>query len=168
MTPLTMGPLTMGPLTMGPLTMGPLTLPSPPWGRGDRLGEVGPDDHAGARAPGESGHVGEHLGGALGEGHGKDPRDQLRGATGARLFHALERALAEESLVVSLLQEIEEPEIELLVHPEVTRAAGLVRESSRGEDGNALRAGIRLEHLAKCRAHLVGARRCGNRGDGAV
>src|SRR5882724_7180119 len=45
----------------------PLTLPSPPLGARDQwwLGEVGPDDHAGARAPGESGHVGEHLGRAL-------------------------------------------------------------------------------------------------------
>src|SRR5215469_16766596 len=56
---------------------GPLTLPAP---RGERraLRELGPDDHACARAPREGRHVGEHLGRPLGEGHGQHPRDQLR------------------------------------------------------------------------------------------
>src|SRR5215471_20927060 len=132
----------------------PLTLPSPslgarvqkvylsPQGRGRgegrRLRELRPDDHARARAPGEGRHVGEHLGRALGESHGEYPGDQLRRAPRTCFLHALEGALAQERLVIAFLEEIQEPEVELLVHPEVAGSTWLVGEAARGEDGDAL------------------------------
>src|SRR5882672_6215877 len=76
-------------------------------------GEGVPDDHAGAGAPGDGGHVGEHFGGARGECEGDDPREELRRAARAGRLHPLQRALAQQGLVVALLQEIEEPEVEL-------------------------------------------------------
>src|SRR5688572_16469688 len=92
----------------------------------DRLRrEAVPDDHAGARAPGDRGHVGEDVGGTDGEGEDEDPGEEFGGAPRAGLLHALERALAQERRVVAALEEIEEPEIELLVHPEVAGAARL-------------------------------------------
>src|SRR5262245_54103986 len=89
-------------------------------------GELTPRDHAGARAPGDGRHVGEHVRGPGGEGEDEDPREQLRGTAGARRLHALERTLAQQGGVIAPLEELEEPEVELLVHPEVARPAGLV------------------------------------------
>src|SRR2546425_3112573 len=92
--------------------------------------QVVPHDHAGAGAPGDGRHVGEHVGRALREGHGHDPRVELGGAPRARVLHTLERALAQERTVVALLEHVEEPPVEFLVHPEITWAAGLVGERS--------------------------------------
>src|SRR5215831_2664920 len=103
-----------------------------PRGEGvDSLGELGPDHHARARAPREGRHVGEHIGRSPGESHGQHPCDQLRRAARASLLHTLERAFAQERLVIALLEEIQEPEIELLVHPEVARSTRFVGEAAR-------------------------------------
>src|SRR5262249_7463179 len=142
-------------------TPSPYPLPQGERGVGE-LRELRPDDHTRARAPGEGRHVGEHLGRALGEGHGKHPGHQLRCAPPACFLHSLERAVAKEPLVIALLEEIQEPEVELLVHPEVTRSTWLVGEAARGEDGDALPPRIGLEHLAQRGADLIGALWCGN------
>ena len=78
---------------------------------------------------------------------------------GARRFHLLERALAQERLVVALREHGEEPLIEFLVDPEVARPARLVREPAGGEHGDALVVRIGLQHLAQRDADLVRARR---------
>ena len=99
---------------------------------------VVPDHHAGAGAPRDGRHVGEHIGRPPREREDEDPGEELGGAAGARGLHPLERAFAQQGVVVTALEQIEKPAVELLVHPEVARAAGLVRETAGGDHRDAL------------------------------
>ena len=68
---------------------------------------------------------------------------------------ALSDALAEQRRVVAAREEIEEPPVELLVHPEVARPAGLVREPAGGDHRHALGSRIGADDLVKNVAHLI-------------
>src|SRR6185436_15653577 len=74
-------------------------------------GELVPHDHPSTGPPGDGRHVRQDIGRSLRERHHQDPCEQLGSAAGARLLHPLERALPQEGGMISLLQEIEEPEV---------------------------------------------------------
>jgi len=59
--------------------------------------------------------------------------------------------------MIAELEQIEEPAVELLVHPEVARAAGLVREPAGGDDGHAQRRRIGANDFTEQDADPVGA-----------
>src|SRR5207245_8634690 len=118
-------------------------------------GELAPRHHAGAGAPRDRGHVGEDVGWAAGHRENEEPGEELRGAARARLLHALERALGEQRLVVAFREQVEEPPVELLVHPEVARTPRLVRAHARLDHGDPFVDGVRVKHVTEHEAAVA-------------